>query len=150
MAELLLPKQIAWVRFPSPAPNRHITASHNPSKPAYLIGTAGFLLSHTASLATITYQHNVGISVGTQGYQQTAYQQTGCFMSLSDTCLKNSTKYSGASAGSNHRDGGDMYLQVTEAGKYWRLNYRFAGEQKTLTLGAYPAVSLAKARLRRD
>ena len=71
-------------------------------------------------------------------------------MSLSDTCVKNSTKCIGASAGNKHRNGGDMYLQVTETGKYWRLNYRFAGKQKTLTLGAYPAVSLAKARLRRN
>ena len=30
------------------------------------------------------------------------------------------------------------------------MNYRFAGKQKTLALGVYPAVSLAKARKRRD
>ncbi len=34
--------------------------------------------------------------------------------------------------------------------KYWRLAYRFAGKQKTLALGVYPAVSLALARDRRD
>ena len=71
-------------------------------------------------------------------------------MPLSDTFLKNSTKYSGVSAGNKHSDGGGMYLQVTETGKYWRMNYRFAGKQKTLTLGAYPTVSLAKARQGRD
>lgn len=43
-----------------------------------------------------------------------------------------------------------MYLHVTDVGKYWRLSYRFAGKQKTLALGVYPAVSLAKARARRD
>lgn len=34
--------------------------------------------------------------------------------------------------------------------KYWRLQYRFAGEQKRLALGVYPTVSLAHARNRRD
>lgn len=34
--------------------------------------------------------------------------------------------------------------------KLWRLSYRFGGKQKTLALGAYPAVSLAAARKRRD
>ena len=33
---------------------------------------------------------------------------------------------------------------------YWRLAYRFAGKQKTLALGVYPAVSLAQAREGRD
>jgi integrase len=32
----------------------------------------------------------------------------------------------------------------------WRLAYRFAGKQKTLALGAYPAVSLEEARRHRD
>ena len=49
-------------------------------------------------------------------------------MPLSDTFLKNSTKYSGVSAGNKHSDGGGMYLQVTQSGKYWRMNYRFAGK----------------------
>jgi integrase len=43
-----------------------------------------------------------------------------------------------------------MYLLVKSAGKYWRMSYRFAGKQKTLALGVYPAVSLAKARQRRE
>ncbi|MDO8874634.1 MAG: tyrosine-type recombinase/integrase [Pseudolabrys sp.] len=34
--------------------------------------------------------------------------------------------------------------------KLWRLNYRFAGKQKSLALGAYPTVTLADARERRD
>jgi integrase len=41
-------------------------------------------------------------------------------------------------------------LFVNAAGKYWRMNYRFDGKQKTLALGVYPAVSLAKARKLRD
>lgn len=48
-------------------------------------------------------------------------------------------------------DGGGLFLLVeTNGGKYWRLAYRFAGKQKTLSLGVYPDVSLADARARRD
>ncbi len=40
-----------------------------------------------------------------------------------------------------------LYLKVMpNGGRYWRFNYRFNGKQKTLTLGTYPDVSLAKAR----
>ena len=48
-------------------------------------------------------------------------------------------------------DGGGMYLFVhSNGGKYWRMDYRFAGKQKTLALGVYPDVSLADARDRKD
>lgn len=47
-------------------------------------------------------------------------------------------------------DGGGLYLLINTTGKYWRLNYRFAGKQKTLALGVYPAVSLIDARQKRD
>ena len=70
-------------------------------------------------------------------------------MALTDTFTKN-TKHSGAAAGDKHTDGGGMYLLVNKGGKYWRMNYRFADKRKTLALGVYPAVSLAKARQRRD
>ena len=70
-------------------------------------------------------------------------------MALTDTFTK-SIKYSGAAAGDKHTDGGGMLLLVKSGGKYWRMNYRFAGKRKTLALGVYPAVSLAKARQRRD
>lgn len=44
-----------------------------------------------------------------------------------------------------------MYLLVSKAGgKYWRLNYRYAGKRKTLALGVYPTVSLKEAREARD
>ena len=71
-------------------------------------------------------------------------------MALNDTFIKNSTKHSGKPAGDKHSDGGGMYLLVTASGKYWRLDYRFAGKRKTLALGIYPQVSLAKARVKRD
>ncbi|MDD6182058.1 MAG: tyrosine-type recombinase/integrase [Desulfovibrionaceae bacterium] len=44
-------------------------------------------------------------------------------------------------------DGGGLNLV---GGKYWRLSYRYAGKQKTLALGVYPAVSLAMARKGRE
>jgi integrase len=70
-------------------------------------------------------------------------------MALTDTFTRN-TKHSGSTAGDKYSDGGGLYLHITRAGKYWRMNYRFAGKQKTLALGVYPAVSLAEARKGRD
>ncbi|MDB5937950.1 MAG: integrase family protein [Polaromonas sp.] len=70
-------------------------------------------------------------------------------MPLTDTFAKN-IKHTGAAAGDKHTDGSGMYLLVNAGGKYWRMNYRFADKRKTLALGVYPAVSLAKARARRD
>ena len=48
-------------------------------------------------------------------------------------------------------DGGGLQLHIAiTGGKLWRLAYRFEGKQKTLSLGAYPAVGLADAREGRD
>lgn len=70
-------------------------------------------------------------------------------MALKDTFVRQ-VKHTGRPAGDKYSDGGGMYLLVNSAGKYWRVNYRFAGKQKTLALGTYPEVSLAKARDKRD
>lgn len=70
-------------------------------------------------------------------------------MALTDTFVKQ-VKHSGKPAGDKHTDGAGMYLLVKAAGRYWRLDYAFAGKRKTLALGVYPEVSLAKARQRRD
>ena len=70
-------------------------------------------------------------------------------MALSNTAVRNS-KHSGKPAGDKLADGGGMYLLVKAGGKYWRMDYRFAGKRKTLALGIYPAVSLAQARSARD
>lgn len=44
-------------------------------------------------------------------------------------------------------DGGGLSLVITPAGgKSWQYNYRYEGKQKTLRLGAYPEIPLAKAR----
>lgn len=51
------------------------------------------------------------------------------------------------------RDGLGLYLKVTPSGgKLWRLDYPRPQSQRrnTLSLGAYPAVTLARARDRRD
>lgn len=48
-------------------------------------------------------------------------------------------------------DGGGLYLLVKPNGaKYWRLKYRFAGKERSLSLGVYPKVSLEVARTGRD
>lgn len=70
-------------------------------------------------------------------------------MPLNDTFIK-TVKHDGTPTGKKHTDGGGMYLHVTAAGKYWRMAYRFMGKQKTLAMGVYPTVSLAKARQRRE
>ncbi|MDR0715841.1 MAG: integrase arm-type DNA-binding domain-containing protein, partial [Azoarcus sp.] len=48
-------------------------------------------------------------------------------------------------------DAGGLYLLVTPTGgKLWRMKYRFAGKEKTLSIGKYPDVPLKDARGRRD
>jgi integrase len=70
-------------------------------------------------------------------------------MALTDTFVK-TVKPNGTTVGKKHTDGQGLYLHVKEAGKYWRLSYRFDGKQKLLALGTYPEVSLLKARQRRE
>lgn len=43
-----------------------------------------------------------------------------------------------------------LHLLINAVGKYWRMNYRFNGKQKTLALGVYPDTGLALARKKRD
>ena len=48
-------------------------------------------------------------------------------------------------------DGGGLFLLVAPAGgKWWRLKYRLDGQEKLISLGVYPDVSLKEARRRRD
>jgi integrase len=75
------------------------------------------------------------------------YRQ-GCVMALTDTFVRQVKPVK--SVGDKYADGGGMYLLVTVTGKYWRMDYRHIGRRKTLALGVYPAVSLSKARKRRD
>ncbi|PJK31343.1 tyrosine-type recombinase/integrase [Minwuia thermotolerans] len=68
-------------------------------------------------------------------------------MPLTDAKLRNARP---AEKPTKISDGGGLHLLITPKGsKLWRLAYRFAGKQKTLAIGAYPAVSLDAARTAR-
>ena len=48
-------------------------------------------------------------------------------------------------------DGGGLYLLLNPNGsRWWRLDYRYGGKRKTLSMGVYPDVGLKDARNRRD
>ena len=50
-----------------------------------------------------------------------------------------------------HSDGHGLQLHIFATGRMsWIYAYRFDGKQRTLTIGKYPAVSLAEARRKRD
>ncbi len=68
-------------------------------------------------------------------------------MPLSDPAIK---KAKPADKSYKLADEKGLYLLVSHTGKYWRMDYRFAGKRKTLALGVYPDVSLASAREKRD
>lgn len=70
-------------------------------------------------------------------------------MKLTNIQCKNA-KYSSDGKGNKLSDGGGLFLHIQEKGKYWRMNYRFLGKQKTLALGVYPRMSLAEAREGRE
>jgi integrase len=70
-------------------------------------------------------------------------------MALTDTFVRQ-VKHTGKATGDKYTDGGAMYLLVKAGGKYWRMDYTHVAKRKTLALGVYPEVSLAKARQRRD
>lgn len=69
-------------------------------------------------------------------------------MKLNNTACKN---YKPKEKAYRMTDGGGLYLEIMPNGsKYWRMNYRFMGKQKTLALGVYDRVSLAEAREKRQ
>ena len=48
-------------------------------------------------------------------------------------------------------DGGGLYLLITKAGgKHWKLKYKLDTKEKKLSLGAYPDITLSKARELRE
>lgn len=48
-------------------------------------------------------------------------------------------------------DGGGLYLLITKSGsKLWKLKYHFDSKEKKLSLGAYPSISLQRARELRE
>lgn len=63
---------------------------------------------------------------------------------------KEISNFAGESKPYRKADGEGLYLEVKPDGKkYWRWAYRFAGKQKTLALGVYPAVKAKEARQKR-
>jgi integrase len=69
-------------------------------------------------------------------------------MSLSDTALRGLKVWA---KDTKLTDGRGLYLLVkTTGGRLWRLNYRFNGKYKTLSLGPYPDIGLKDARERAD
>lgn len=71
-----------------------------------------------------------------------------------DTPMLSDAKARGAKPGERDyklADGLGLFLLVRpNSSKLWRCKYRFAGKEKLLSFGAYPEVSLAEARARRD
>lgn len=71
-------------------------------------------------------------------------------MPLTDPACRNARCPEGK-ARERYADAGGLYLEVQPGGaKHWRWKYRFAGKEKRLALGTYPAVSLKEARSARD
>ena len=69
-------------------------------------------------------------------------------MALTDTAIRNAKP---AEKSLKLTDGGGLYLLLGPKGsKWWRLDYRFLGKRKTLSMGVYPEISLKDARDRRD
>ena len=69
-------------------------------------------------------------------------------MPLTDSAIRNLRS---SNRVTKHSDGAGLHLRISPVGsKLWRMNYRFHGKQKTLAFGAYPAVTLADARRKRD
>lgn len=66
-------------------------------------------------------------------------------MALTDTAVRNAKP---AEKPYKLAGGNGLYLLVNNTGKYWRLDFRFAGKRKTLALGIYPTITLAIARQR--
>jgi integrase len=90
----------------------------------------------------------VGTSVGTKRNANTISEPETNKMPLTDTQIRG---FRPAGSPTKHSDGGGLHLLVSPKGsKLWRLAYRCDGKQKTLALGAYPIITLADARQKRD
>jgi integrase len=65
-------------------------------------------------------------------------------MKLNNTAVKSRSKKTG-----RHGDGGGLYLRVLEGGAaFWSYRYRSNGQEREMSIGRYPELSLAAARER--
>ncbi|MDE2420204.1 MAG: integrase arm-type DNA-binding domain-containing protein [Gammaproteobacteria bacterium] len=70
---------------------------------------------------------------------------------LTDSQIKKIKPTIGKKAPDRYNDGNNLYLHVFESGgKRWIMDYRFEGKRKTYSIGTYPDISLAEARIKRD
>jgi integrase len=70
-------------------------------------------------------------------------------MPLTDTAIRNAKPNSDKAFKLSDEKG--LYLLIASSGgKWWRLDYRFDGKRKTLSMGTYPETSLKEAREKRD
>jgi integrase len=67
---------------------------------------------------------------------------------LTDAAVKNATPEGKAQR--KLADGGGLTLVIKPGSKVWWFRYRYGGKEKTLSLGAYPSISLKDARQGRD
>src|SRR3546814_4422110 len=85
--------------------------------------------------------------------QKTAYEMRISDWS-SDVCSSDLAKVRAAKPRTKPykvTDANRLYLLVTPSGgKLWRWNYDYDSKQKSMAFGAYPLVSLADARNKRD
>ena len=70
-------------------------------------------------------------------------------MPLTDAKIKNAVPEEGKKFIRLHDEKG-LYVFVNKAGKYFRMDYRFATKRLCLSLGVYPETSLKEAREKRD
>ena len=69
-------------------------------------------------------------------------------MALTDTALRNAKPTD--KAFKLYDEKGLFLIVNPNGGKWWRFKYRFNDKEKTLSLGTYPEIKLAGARVRRD
>jgi hypothetical protein len=62
----------------------------------------------------------------------------------------NRTSFSDSNKNIDLLDGNGLELRISRKSKIWRYRYKISGTKKTLTLGAYPDISLKQARRMRD
>ena len=71
-------------------------------------------------------------------------------MSLIDTAIRNVNPNPDKDYKLKPSEKGMYVLIHKKGGKYFRLDYRFNGQRKTLALGSYPEATLKQAREKRD